>query len=222
MTRAALISSILVAAATLVALWSWFALPDGGGVPINYLGLDGRRHLMVSRATVWLVPLVALVTLAGMRRAARRGVDAASEAYGATMIGVTGVLLVTEATLVGRALRPDFNVLGPVAVAVGVLLLALGNVLGKARHNAVFGVRTPWTLADARVWDKTHRFVGRGMVAGGLLLIVLAFVLRDGDALGAAIGLCAALPPLAGVAWSATLYRSVSTADRQPPPTSAP
>jgi hypothetical protein len=209
MTRAATISWILVAAAMLVALWSWFALPSGGGVPLNYLGLDGHRHFMVSRAIVWLVPLIALATLVGMRRAARRGVGAASEAYEATMIGVSGVLLVTEATLVGRALRPDFNVLGPVAVAVGVLLLALGNVLGKARHNAVFGLRTPWTLADARIWDKTHRFVGRGMVAGGLLLLALAFVLRNGDALGAAIGLCTALPLLAGVAWSASLYRRV-------------
>jgi immunity protein, SdpI family len=207
MTRAYWISSVLVAASAMVALWSWFALPEGAGVPINYLGLDGHRHAIASRAAVWLLPFVALMVLAGMRRAARHGVAPAAEAFEATLIGVTGVLLVAQATLIGRALRPDFNVMGPVALAVGVLLLALGNVLGKARHNALVGVRTPWTLADARVWDKTHRFVGRGMVAGGLALIVLAFVLRDGNALGAAIAACAAVPPLAGIVWSRTLYR---------------
>jgi uncharacterized membrane protein len=83
-----------------------------------------------------------------------------------------------------------------------VLLLALGNVLGKARHNAVFGVRTPWTLADARVWDKTHRFVGRGWVLGGLVLIAVAFTVKDETALGLSIAAATALPALAGIAWS--------------------
>jgi immunity protein, SdpI family len=209
MTRAYWIASLLVAASAVLALWGWFALPEGAGVPINYLGLDGHRHAMASPALVWLPPVVALVVLAGMRRAARRGVASAAQAYEATLIGVTGVLLVVEATLIGRALRPDFNVMGPVALSVGVLLLALGNVLGKARHNAVFGVRTPWTLADARVWDKTHRFVGRAWVASGLLLAALAFALRNGTALGFSIAVCTALPPLVGIVWSHSLYRSV-------------
>ena len=48
-----------------------------------------------------------------------------------------------------------------VFLAVAALLLTVGNSLGKVRHNAIFGLKTPWTLGDARVWDKTHR-VWRG------------------------------------------------------------
>jgi uncharacterized membrane protein len=201
-TRAYWISSVLVGAGLASALWAWFALPDGSGVPIHYLGLDGRMHADASRAAVWLIPVVALIVLAVLKLAGRRGAAAAPEAFEATTIGVTGVLLVAEATLIGRALQPGFNVMGPVALAVGVLLLALGNVMGKARHNAVFGLRTPWTLADPRVWDKAHRFLGRGWVLAGLALVALAFALHDGPALGLSIAACTALPPIMAVAWS--------------------
>lgn len=201
-TAAHWIASLLVAASIILALMAWLALPDGAGVPVHYLGLDGRLHTDASRATVWILPFVALMVLMVLAVVARRGVAPAAQAFEATVIGVTGVLLVAEATLVARAQNPAFDVMRPVCIAVGVLLLALGNVLGKARHNAVFGLRTPWTLADARVWDKTHRFAGRGLVLGGLVLIVLAFVLRREVALGLAIGACTAAPLLAATAWS--------------------
>jgi uncharacterized membrane protein len=124
-----------------------------------------------------------------------------------TMISVVGVLMVTELALVGRAIDPAFNVLRPVAAAVGVLLIAVGNYLGKARRNAIFGLKTPWTLADDTVWDRTHRFTGLGMVLGGIVLIAIALMVGEATVLGLAIGACAALPPLAGIARSAGLYR---------------
>jgi uncharacterized membrane protein len=207
-TRAYWISSLLVAATIVAALWAWFTLPNGAGVPIHYLGLDGRLHDDNQRMTVWLIPTVALIVLGALRVVARRGAVApAAQAYEATIIGVTGVLLVAEAALIGRARNPAFDVMGPVAASVGVLLLVLGNVMGKARHNAVFGLRTPWTLADPRVWDKAHRFVGRAWVLSGLLLIAAAFALSKEVQLGLAIAVCTATPPLTGVVWSRRLAR---------------
>lgn len=201
-TYANWIAALLVGATIIVALMAWISLPQGAGVPVHYLGLDGRLHTDASRATVWIVPFVALMVLLVLRVVQRRGVGPAAAAFDATLIGVTGVLLLAEALLIGRALNPHFDVMGPVSVAVGVLLLALGNVLGKARHNAVFGLRTRPALADARVWDKTHRFLGRGWVLGGLVLIALAFALSNETALGLSIAACTALPALAAVAWS--------------------
>ena len=52
----------------------------------------------------------------------------------------------------------------------GVLLLALlGNVLGKVRRNFWVGVRTPWTLADVRVWERTHRLAAWLFTVAGLV-----------------------------------------------------
>ncbi len=70
------------------------------------------------------------------------------------------------------------------AVDVGRFLIAgvflglalIGNVLGKVDRNFYIGVRTPWTLADERVWHATHRLAGRVLAGAGLLgcLVVLA------------------------------------------------
>jgi uncharacterized membrane protein len=143
---------------------------------------------------------------------ARGQVERAAEVFDITLIAVAGLLLVVQFTLVGRALDPEFNVMRPVAIATGVLLLAIGNYLGKARRNGFIGVKTPWTLADAGVWDKTHRYTGRGMVIAGLALVASGFLLHAAAALGLAIGACSALPMLFGIARSRSLHRALPRA----------
>jgi uncharacterized membrane protein len=209
-TSATWIATVLVAVTTGIAIWAWIALPNG--VPVNYLGLDGHRHLQSSRSALALIPLIAAFVTATLTLAPTlggRGAERAAKPLDMTVIGVAGLLLVIEIALIARALDPAFNVMRPAAIASGVLLLGMGNYLGKARQNAFFGLRTPWTLADATVWDKTHRFTGLGMVLGGLALIALGFLLHDGNALGLSIGACAALPILAGVAHSWSLSRNL-------------
>jgi len=49
----------------------------------------------------------------------------------------------------------------------------IGNVLGKVRRNFWMGVRTPWTLADPIVWDRTHRVAAWLFVITGLAGCVL-------------------------------------------------
>lgn len=60
------------------------------------------------------------------------------------------------------------------AVEGGVCLLIalLGNVLGKVRRNFYVGVRTPWTIADERVWNATHRLAAKTFFAGGLVGVI--------------------------------------------------
>jgi uncharacterized membrane protein len=57
---------------------------------------------------------------------------------------------------------------------IALLFVLLGNVMGKLRRNFWLGVRTPWTLANERVWYATHRLAARTMVAGGLPALVAA------------------------------------------------
>ncbi len=61
-------------------------------------------------------------------------------------------------------------------LAGGLLFLAcIGNVLGKVRRNFYVGVRTPWTLANERVWNDTHRFAARLLVAASVVGLVLVW-----------------------------------------------
>ena len=63
-----------------------------------------------------------------------------------------------------------------VGVAIGVLLVVLGNVMPKARRNAFFGLRTKWSMASDSVWQRSQRFGGISGVICGLAMIVLSIV----------------------------------------------
>ena len=41
--------------------------------------------------------------------------------------------------------------------AMAALFFYTGTLVGKAKRNYVIGIRTPWTLDNDIVWDKTHR-----------------------------------------------------------------
>jgi len=212
-SNATWIAASLVAGSAATAAWAWFALPASLGVPVNYLGFDGVRHHGASRHALWLMPLIAGFVATSMTFAPRFGMqrdaERAGEVFDVTLIAVAGLLLVVQVALIGRAMDAGFNVMRPVAIATGVLLLAVGNYLGKARQNWLIGLKTPWTLADATVWDKTHRFTGRGLVLGGLVLIALGFLFHGPVLLGLAIGACTAVPMLLGIARSRSLYQAL-------------
>ena len=56
------------------------------------------------------------------------------------------------------------------------MILYIGNYLGKLRRNFWAGIRTPWTLLNDTVWERTHRFAGWLFVGTGAIGIVLSFV----------------------------------------------
>ena len=55
----------------------------------------------------------------------------------------------------------------------------IGNILGKVRINFWMGVRTPWTLASPKVWERTHRLAAWLWVAAGLAGFVLVLTLPE-------------------------------------------
>ena len=61
-------------------------------------------------------------------------------------------------------------------LGMGVLLMIIGNYMGKLRKNFFFGIRTPWTLASDAVWERTHRMSGRLFVLGGVFIVIAALI----------------------------------------------
>lgn len=59
-----------------------------------------------------------------------------------------------------------------VFMGVGVLLMAVGNILGKLTWDFFVGIRTYWTVDDPHVWERTHRASGPVYMFGGLAILV--------------------------------------------------
>ncbi len=81
--------------------------------------------------------------------------------------------IVTETAALGHA----FNMTRVAMNATIVLLVVIGNFIGKLKPNYFVGIRTPWTLESPDVWRATHRIGGRIFVFGGLSLLLLQFAL---------------------------------------------
>lgn len=72
----------------------------------------------------------------------------------------------------------DVNIGLFMPILVGIIFVIIGNYMGKIKQNFFMGIRTPWTLSNENVWNKTHRFGGNVFVLMGLLLM-LSSVLRS-------------------------------------------
>jgi len=61
--------------------------------------------------------------------------------------------------------------------AMLAFFLLLGNYMGNVRPNYFIGVRTPWTLSNEEVWQRTHRLTSKIWVFGSLaMMLLLPFV----------------------------------------------
>ena len=82
---------------------------------------------------------------------------------------------------------------------LGVIFIVLGNYMPRIRQNYMFGIRTPWTLADEHVWVRTHRMGGFVFILMGVLLIVLGLAApKAGSVLTAVLVI---VPVMLGCVW---------------------
>jgi uncharacterized membrane protein len=101
-------------------------------------------------------------------------VDTFRPTYLYIMLVILGLMAYIQAMMVWAGLSSRLRVDKALMGGICLMFCLLGNVLGKVRRNFYIGIRTPWTIADERVWYATHRFGAKTFVVGGLLALLLA------------------------------------------------
>ncbi len=61
-------------------------------------------------------------------------------------------------------------------VILGILFAVMGNYMPKCKKNRTIGVKIKWTLENEENWNATHRFAGKVMFFGGLLMMLCCFL----------------------------------------------
>lgn len=59
--------------------------------------------------------------------------------------------------------------------ALGLLFYYCGILVENAKRNWFIGIRTPWTLSNDRVWEKTHKMGGKLFKVAGLVILIGIF-----------------------------------------------
>jgi uncharacterized membrane protein len=150
-----------------------------GRVPTHW-NIRGEVDGWSSRAIgAFLLPLMGVVIWLVLRFLPR--IDPRREnyarfrdTYDLVANALVSLMALVHVVVLGAALGWPISPERIIGAGVGVLFVLLGNVLPRARPTWFFGIRTPWTLTNDRVWERTHRLGGYLFVAAGLLFLAAA------------------------------------------------
>lgn len=172
-----LVSSAIALVMFAISAWAWGQLPADARVPTHWNArgqVDGYADkpiglLLLPGLSILVVVLFAVVPRVDPRRA---NILRSGRAYNAVRIGTLLFFLAIHVAAVFSALGRSVDMALIVSTAVGLLLILMGNYMGKIRTNFMFGIRTPWTLTSEVAWNKTHRRGGKLFVLCGLLFFL--------------------------------------------------
>jgi uncharacterized membrane protein len=169
-------SAILMAAAA-AGVFAW-VLPDlPAKVPVHWnaqgvVDRHGSPWELFVVGPVMMIGLVALFAALPWLSPKRFDVGEFERTYLNLMLILEALLgyifLIVLWSASGGAVEISRALLGGIAL----VLVLVGNLLGKVRRNFFIGIRTPWTLASERVWYATHRMGARTLVVGALAAFV--------------------------------------------------
>ena len=175
---AAILTIVTLTAASIVG---GSMMPEGIRLPTHW-GINGEPDAFADKWTALMLPpaIVAAVSLLfyflPSLEPRREGLERSQGLYLWGWVALLMVGAVIEVALLSVGLGWGIPVNHLIIGAVGVMLVLIGNQLGKSRSMYLIGLRTPWTLASEEVWIKTHRLSGKLMVLGGLAMIVAALL----------------------------------------------
>ena len=90
------------------------------------------------------------------------------------LVPILSVLVQTAIITFGLGIT--FPIFFFLSLAMGILFMVIGNYLPKCKQNYTMGIKLPWTLHDEDNWNRTHRLAGWTWMAGGILMILNAFL----------------------------------------------
>jgi uncharacterized membrane protein len=115
-----------------------------------------------------------------------------------------------QASILMVALGHAVNVGMFVGVAVSLLFIVIGNVMGKFKHNYFVGIKTPWTLANEEVWTKTHRMAAPLWVVGGIILGVFAVILDGKSSFSIVVLIVVSMISIVPMVYSFVIFKQLN------------
>lgn len=156
-------------------------------IPVHY-DINGQIDRWGSKYEFILLPIINLLFGGFMAWLARREQKQGREMNEQVVAGMTVCVLVFFNLLwlffMWKAIDVDNfdSGLGELSTKAFMILIfasfiPLGNSMPKAQRNSIYGLRTKWSMANDRCWQKSQRFGGYALVISGITGTLLCALL---------------------------------------------
>lgn len=175
--KSIILSSSLCLIPIIISIVFYKYLPDKVATHFNMSGAaDGYSSKNFAAFGLPLMMLVIniVVNISMLKDTTNKNTSRVIKNIGIWIVPIISILI--QAAIIYYALDETINISKMLNIFMGLLFLIIGNYLPKCRMNHTIGIRTPWTLNDEEVWNKTHKVGGYLWVIGGFLMILLAFL----------------------------------------------
>ena len=157
-----------------------------------------------------LLPLLTyVILLIAPKIDPKKRLNEVSNKYGRLKLLMVGLMSFITVLIIYATQQPDIPFANIITASLGLLLLILGNYMQTIGPNYFIGFRTPWTLSNDEVWEKTHRLGGRIWFLGGLLIILISLLFTSNQLLS--FGLIMTIVLVISIVPYAYSYRLYST-----------
>ena len=177
------LAAVIIVLQVLVSLWGFAQVGLTATVPIHWNAAGEPSGYAPSWLGFLVTPvitaaMVALFAIIPRIEPRRENLLKSGSAYVTVALATLVLMLLVHVAAVAAGAGYDVPIAPIVGGGVGLLFVALGNVMTTVRSNFMFGVRTPWTLTSDLAWDKTHRLIGRLWVVGGVAMFLSSLLGR--------------------------------------------
>ena len=170
-----IIASIVTLLPVLIGICFWSRLPD---TIATHFGTNNQADGFSSKpVAVFGLPLLCLAVLwasavVTANDPRKQNISPKMFTLGLWIAPIVSLIAAAVMYPVNLGYAVDISYVG--GLAMGLLLIIVGNYAPKARQNYTIGIKLPWTLANEENWNRTHRFAGYLWIVCGILLVVLS------------------------------------------------
>ncbi len=147
-------------------------------VPTQWSSNGDVNNVSSKEFAAWFMPIITAILYAVFLMLPR--IDPKSKNYpnfitpyhiikNSVVLLLSLIYLIVSLAAIGEIQNPATWII----VLVGILIATLGSQLDKLKQNWFIGIRTPWTLANEKVWQQTHILGKKIFTTGGVILAIL-------------------------------------------------
>lgn len=178
--KANMIGILLTLSAVILSIVTYPRLPDQLAVHWSGEAVTGSLPTETALSVMPMMMIVLFILTKGLAYLTTKqtnNVRTVSHVKIALLGGLMSILFVCHLVIIltGQGISLETELI--FGIALGLLLMILGNIMPQLKRNTVFGAKNQYTLKNDKVWAIVNRFAGKAFFICGLLIVIGAIII---------------------------------------------